>query len=235
MNIIITGASRGIGFELAKRIASLGNHNIIAISRNADKLKELKSACIRENVEAHLYPIPFYFSNNDDLGDDLLKLIQTHFSKVDILINNAGYLFNAPLTQLPDAEFLNMVNVNFTAPARLIKLLTPIMPPGSHVVNISSMGGFQGSSKFPGLSVYSATKGALAILTECLAEELKETGIAFNCLALGAVDTEMLAQAFPGYKAPTTASQMAEFIADFALNGNKYFNGKILPVSISTP
>lgn len=235
MNIIITGASRGIGFELAKRFANLGNHNIIAISRNADKLKELKSACIRENVEAHLYPIPFDICSNNDLGDELLKMIHTYFTKVDILINNAGYLFNAPLTQLPDAEFLNMVNVNFTAPARLIKLLTPIMSHGSHVVNISSMGGYQGSSKFPGLSVYSATKGALAVLTECLAEEFKETGIAFNCLALGAVNTEMLAQAFPGYKAPTSASQMAEFIADFALNGNKYFNGKILPISLSTP
>ena len=109
------------------------------------------------------------------------------------------------------------------------------MNTNSHIVNIGSMGGFQGSAKFKGLSLYSAAKGAVAVLTESMAEEFKERGIKVNALALGAVQTEMLASAFPGYKAPLTAGQMAEFIADFALNGHKYFNGKILPVSLSTP
>jgi NAD(P)-dependent dehydrogenase (short-subunit alcohol dehydrogenase family) len=75
----------------------------------------------------------------------------------------------------------------------------------------------------------------LACLTECLAEEFKEKNIAFNCLALGAVQTEMLVEAFPGYKAPLTAEEMAEFIMSFSLDGQKYLNGKIIPVSMSTP
>lgn len=235
MNIIITGASRGIGFELAKCFASDGNHNIIAISRNAAKLKELKSACIRENVEARLIPIEFDLSKTDLFDSDLLPKIISHIPNIDILINNAGFLVNAPLHNQSEDDILKMLKVNFLAPALLIKLLVQHMKKGSHVVNISSMGGFQGSVKFPGLSVYSATKAAVANLTESLAEELKDTGIFFNCLALGAVNTEMLAQAFPDYKAHTSAEEMAKFISNFALNGSNYFNGKIIPVSISTP
>lgn len=109
------------------------------------------------------------------------------------------------------------------------------MREGGHIVNISSMGGFQGSVKFPGLSAYSASKGALAILTECLAEELKDKNIKVNCLALGSSQTEMFEAAFPGMQAGTLAFEMGRYVADFALNGSKYFNGKIIPVSNTTP
>jgi NAD(P)-dependent dehydrogenase (short-subunit alcohol dehydrogenase family) len=97
------------------------------------------------------------------------------------------------------------------------------------------MGGVQGSAKFAGLSAYSSSKAALCTLTECLAEELKLENISVNCLALGAVQTEMLSKAFPGYRAPLSASEMAEFIVQFARSGHYYFNGKILPVSSTTP
>jgi len=85
------------------------------------------------------------------------------------------------------------------------------------------------------MSLYSASKGALAILTESLAEELKEQNIRVNALALGAVQTEMLEEAFPGYQAAVTAEEMADFITDFALKAHSYINGKIIPVSLSTP
>jgi len=109
------------------------------------------------------------------------------------------------------------------------------MPASGHVVNISSMGGVQGSVKFAGLSAYSSSKGALITLTELLAEEYKEHGPSFNVLALGAVQTEMLEEAFPGYKPPMLAIEMAEYIVDFSLNGQKYYNGKLLQVANSTP
>jgi NAD(P)-dependent dehydrogenase (short-subunit alcohol dehydrogenase family) len=105
----------------------------------------------------------------------------------------------------------------------------------THIVNISSIGGFQGSVKFPGLSAYSSSKAALVCLTECLAEEFKDKNIAFNCLALGAVQTDMLNEAFPGYKAPVSASSMASFVTDFVLKAHHFMNGKIIPVSLSTP
>jgi NAD(P)-dependent dehydrogenase (short-subunit alcohol dehydrogenase family) len=127
------------------------------------------------------------------------------------------------------------METNFFGTASLIRALVPMMPEGSHIVNISSMGGFQSSSKYKGLSYYSASKAALACLTECLANEFKEYGIIINCLALGAVQTEMLDEAFPGYKAPVNAVEMAEYISGFVLTGNKFFNGKILPVAIGNP
>ena len=69
-------------------------------------------------------------------------------------------------------------------------------------MHISSMGGVQGSSKFPGLSLYSAAKGAVCVFTESLSTEWVQRGIAVNALALGAVQTEMLDEAFPGFQAP---------------------------------
>ena len=89
--------------------------------------------------------------------------------------------------------------------------------------------------KFPGLAAYSSSKGAVLTLTELLAEEYKEQQISFNALALGAVQTEMLEEAFPGYKAPVSAKEMADYIFNFAVTGNKFFNGKIIQVSSSTP
>ncbi|MBN1988720.1 MAG: SDR family oxidoreductase [Bacteroidales bacterium] len=235
MNIVITGASRGIGFETAKRLASLGDNNIVAISRDEAKLKELKNACIRENVQAHLYPIPFNLEDTALVETQLLAKVKQYVTSIDIIINNAGALVNRPFELLAAAEMLRMINVNLMAPALVVKTLLPMLSRPAHVVNISSMGGFQGSVKFPGLSMYSATKAGLASLTECLAEEFKDKQVSFNCLALGAVQTEMLGEAFPGLVAPLRAHEMAELVADFAINGNRFFNGKVIPVSKATP
>ncbi len=161
--------------------------------------------------------------------------ISKHFDKIDILVNNAGLLINKPFTLLSKSDMNSIFNVNFFGVALLIQNLLPKMNTNSHIVNIGSMGGFQGSSKFPGLSIYSASKAALANLSECLAEELKEQKISVNCLSIGAVQTEMLESAFPGYQAPLKAEEMASYIVDFSKNGHKFFNGKILPVSLSTP
>ncbi len=166
---------------------------------------------------------------------ELKNRIENEFKTVDILINNAGYLVNKPFSEHSREEISTIVGTNFTGPAAVINALLPMLVNGSHVVNISSMGGFQGSMKYPGLSFYSASKGALAVLTECLAAEFSGTGISFNCLCPGAVDTQMFNAAFPGYKAPVSAPDMAAFIADFAEKGNKFFNGKILPVAVSVP
>ncbi|MFH1000758.1 MAG: SDR family oxidoreductase, partial [Bacteroidota bacterium] len=75
----------------------------------------------------------------------------------------------------------------------------------------------------------------VSIFTESLAVELADKGIKVNALAFGAVDTEMLRQAFPDYKAPLNAEEMGEYLAEFACSGSKYYNGKVLPVSGSTP
>lgn len=206
-----------------------GCHNIIAISRTEvifDKYLDLNKKSFT-HLKLDLA--------NTDFKESLLPRIVEKIKEIDIIINNAGLLINKPFEELTDNDFDDIFDLNVKSIFRLIRDLISVIKKGAHIVNISSMGGYQGSAKFPGLSLYSASKGALAVLTECLAEELKDKGISVNALALGAVQTEMLSEAFPNYKAPLSASEMADFIYDFALTGHKHYNGKILPVSLSTP
>jgi short-subunit dehydrogenase len=236
MNIIITGASRGIGYELVKLFAKKSDNRIIAISRNQEKLMQLKQECLSFNSGSEV--LPFVCDLNNAVSVKLIpEFVSEHLQTVDVLINNAGAIVNKPFAEITESDLQYVYSVNVFAVVRLIQSLLSSMniKQRSHVVNISSMGGFQGSAKFSGLSAYSSSKAALACLTECLAEEFKERNIAFNCLALGAAQTEMLEEAFPGYKAPLTAAEMAEFIMSFSLDGQKHLNGKIIPVSMSTP
>jgi NAD(P)-dependent dehydrogenase (short-subunit alcohol dehydrogenase family) len=234
MNIIVTGASRGIGKELVKLFAQEEGNTIVAVSRNKARLDALQAECEKYSSKSNVMPFPFDL-NAGNIKGELIPVLIKAISKVDILVNNAGYLVNMPVEDLTSNDFDRLFGVNVKAVFMLIQALLPKFNKNAHVVNISSMGGFQGSAKFPGLSLYAASKGALAVLTECLAEEFRERDIKVNCLALGAVQTEMLAEAFPGYQAPVKPDEMADFIRKFALTGHHTFNGKILPVSLSTP
>jgi len=224
-NIVITGTSRGIGFELAKQLASQG-HNVLALSRNMKSIEEL--------VSNKVHGFSFDITKQNDI-DKAEEYIRTTFKKVDIIIHNAGILIAKPLAMLNIQDFEEVYKVNVFGVAMLTKALVNYMPLNSHVVTISSIGGVQGSIKFPGLAAYSSSKGAVITLSELLAEEYKEQKIAFNVLALGAVQTEMLQQAFPDFKANIQAYEMADYIKNFALTGHKFYNGKVLEVSNSTP
>lgn len=224
-NVVITGTSRGIGFELCRIFSERGD-KVWALSRNTGPLEAAKL----KGVEV----IPFDISSTQDIEKFSSELKVAGIS-LDILINNAGRLINKPFAKTNWEDFHEVYAVNVFGVAELTRALIPLLKKSGHVVTISSMGGVQGSSKFPGLAAYSSSKGAVITLSELLAEEYKETGPAFNVLALGAVQTEMLEEAFPGYQAPTTASEMAAYIASFALDGHRMYNGKVLPVSNSTP
>ncbi|MGG5575785.1 SDR family NAD(P)-dependent oxidoreductase [Myroides sp. C15-4] len=223
-HIIVTGTSRGIGLETVKILASRG-HKILAVSRKkSTELAALPNVtCLEKDltVEADLQQVVAY--------------VATQWGHVDILINNAGALVNKPFEEITQEEFEWVYKVNVFGLARLVQLCIPYFMVNSHVVTISSMGGVQGTMKFGGLAAYSSSKGAVIILSELLAEEYKEKGIAFNVIALGAVQTEMLEEAFPGYQAPLMPEEIGEYISDFALTGNKYFNGKVLQASSTTP
>lgn len=224
--IVVIGASRGIGKEIALQFAKEG-HRVIALARNTKKLAELQA------FDSNITTYPFDLSSTV-IEEDIATILKNVIA-VDVLINNAGLLINKPFQDLTKADFENSYNVNLIGPMLATQAVLKKMSSGGHVINISSMGGFQGTMKFPGLAAYSSSKAAIASITELLAEEYKERQISFNCLALGAVQTEMLEEAFPGYQAPLAASEMATYIVDFALNGAKYFNGKIIPVSSTTP
>lgn len=223
--VVITGTSRGIGFELVRLFAGAG-HRVLALSRNDRPVAAL------QHKEVSYFP--FDISKNEHINA-LSAFLKDRWKRVDILINNAGKLIHAPFSETSPEAFEAVYRVNVFGVAEVIRTVLPFMPSDGHVVTISSMGGIQGSTKFPGLSAYSSGKGAVITLTEVLAEEYKETGPSFNALALGAVQTEMLAEAFPGYQAPVTAREMAEYICSFALEGHRLYNGKVLQVSRSTP
>lgn len=232
--ILITGASKGIGFETVLELSKDPANRVIAVSRNYDQLSQLKESCARLHSTS-IDIVPFDLTREEDLAK--LEEALAEVQKIDVLINNAGLLINKPFEALTLADWRAMFEVNVFGVVGLIKFLLPRLrqSPAAHIVNIGSMGGFQGSSKFPGLSGYSAAKAALANLTECLAAELGGDNIKCNCLCLGAVNTEMLATAFPGYEAPLRSEEMAQFIAYFSLNGRRFFNGQVLPVALNDP
>jgi NAD(P)-dependent dehydrogenase (short-subunit alcohol dehydrogenase family) len=223
-NIIITGTSRGIGYELALQFAAAG-HQVLAVSRKTPQalIEHSNITCLSVDL-----------SSENDLNQ-VKDFLSSTWKKADIIIHNAGALLLKPFDETSAEEFGNIYKVNVFGVANLTRICIPYLQKGSHVVTISSMGGIQGSMKFAGLSAYSSSKGAVITLSELLAEEYKEQGIAFNVLALGAVNTEMLQEAFPGYEAPLSPKEMSDYIFNFALTGNKFYNGKVLQVSSSTP
>jgi NAD(P)-dependent dehydrogenase (short-subunit alcohol dehydrogenase family) len=229
MNIILNGGTRGIGRETAICLARDPQNRILITGRTVSALKELEESY--ENIRS----LAIDFSDPVQIAGKLLKVAADGFSSIDILINMTGLMIPKEFMEITETEARMMVETNLMGPATAIRILKPFMKEGSHIVNISSMGGFQGSSKYKGLAWYSASKAAIACLTECLAEEFRESAIRVNCLALGSVQTEMLNDAFPGYTAPVSASEMGEFVGEFALKGHKVFNGKILPVAVTNP
>ena len=219
--LLITGAGKGIGYATALLAAKQG-HQVIALSRNINPLKGI------DRIKPYAVDLAV---------PEEIKAFVDHLENtpVDVLLNNAGLLTNTPVGESSFALYERIYKVNVFGLAELTRLVLPLMSQAGHVVNISSMGGIQGSAKFPGLSIYSSSKAAVITMTELWAEELKESGPRCNALALGAVQTQMLAEAFPGFKAPITAEDFATYVLDFCLTGQLYYNGKVLQVSSSTP
>lgn len=228
--VIITGTSRGIGLALTHWFLENTKFYVIAVSRSfSEDLTALK------NWDDRLILEKFDINASETAYDNWVEKLTSKEIEPIYIINNSGVLVNQRFTELSEADFIYQLQVNVLSVFKMMKHFSKVMPPQSHIVNIGSMGGYQGSSKFPGLSQYSASKGAVAILTECFAEEMKDQKIFANCLALGAVDTEMLSEAFPGYFAGMSPETMAAYIAKFTIEGHHFFNGKVLPVSVSTP
>jgi NAD(P)-dependent dehydrogenase (short-subunit alcohol dehydrogenase family) len=231
---IITGASRGIGRDTALALAAGAGHWVLALSRDVAGLERLRADAAARGFAERLHCLPFDVVNPDwpRLMDEIRP-----WGKLNGIVHNAGLLINKPFEALRAEDWLQSFQVNCFSVVALTRELLPLLAAasGAHIVNIGSMGGVQGSSKFNGLSAYSASKAALANITETLAEELRSRQVSVNCLALGAVQTDMLAQAFPGYTAPISSEEMGDFVAWFAHSGQRFFNGKILPVSVSTP
>ncbi len=237
MNVVITGASKGIGYQTALRFSEKG-HRVFVLSRDKERLNLLKA-----EGGKNIFVIPCDVENETAVAD-AVRNIKNEVSTVEILINNSGRLIKKSFGELSLEDWKSVYGVNVFGIVSVTRMLLPLLMNGllqrggnnkSHIVNISSMGGIQGSMKFNGLSAYSSSKGAVITLTECLSEELKQGGVSVNCVALGSVSTEMFGEAFPGMKASMEAKDFSNWLFDFALNGCRYFNGKVIPVSTNTP
>ena len=226
--VLITGASRGIGHATARYLAG-EKHQVLATARSRELLEELKAT--------HPKRIDYVACDLLDTASlqKIIDYIRDRNVEISALIHNAGGLVNKPLREMTDQDWNAMWNMNVMSAVRLLRALLPFFAKKAHIVTIGSMGGFQGSSKYQGLSAYSTSKGALTIWSECMAAELKDDGISVNCLCLGAVQTEMFSAAFPGMKAPVKPDEMARFVGDFALKAHSFMNGKVLPVTLGDP
>ena len=233
MKILITGVSSGVGFEAVLELIQSNDHEVIALARSEEKLKKLYDIAKGLNPDCRLYPATFDIVHDD--YNSLQTFVKDKIGSIDALINNAGQLIKKPFEEITHIDFAAMLQANLLGHVKMIQNMLPLMNNNAHVVNIGSMGGYMGSVKFPGLAAYSASKAALHALTECLAVEYTERNIHFNCLALGSAQTEMLEEAFPNYQSPVMAFEMGKYIADFALTGHKFFNGKVIPVAVTTP
>jgi 3-oxoacyl-[acyl-carrier protein] reductase len=222
--IVVTGASRGIGRAIVERLTP--EHSVLATARSVEALSEL-------SLKTGCKTYAFDLESSDYSG--FRESIEQNLGGIDLLIHNAGLLINKPFIDLNHSEILRQYQVNVFSLFEMVQSFDSLLSRDAHIVALGSIGGMIGSVKFPGLSAYSSSKGALAVLVECLQEEYKERNWAFNCLALGAVQTEMLNEAFPGYKAPIQPSEMAEFICNFSLSSHKVLKGKVLPISLSNP
>lgn len=225
--IIIIGGSTGIGKALVEEAAKEPSNKVFAFARKDDLMRDNFRAL--DNVSTYHLDLESFDKKNISEALDNIE-------SIDILINNAGYLVKNNFEKLSHKDFVKSYQINVIGIMQTVQITLPKMnPQGSHIVNISSMGGFQGSVKFPGLTAYSTSKAALCSFTELFAEEYKESSIKMNCLCLAAVQTEMLEEAFPGFEAPHSPEQIASYIYSFALVQHKFMNGKIIPVSVSTP
>jgi NAD(P)-dependent dehydrogenase (short-subunit alcohol dehydrogenase family) len=231
-NIVVTGASSGIGREVSLAFSSMAGFRVFAVARRLELLDSL----VLESESRNVIPVQMDLSSGD-VGPLLQALKREGVSHISVLVGNAGMLLNKSFEEIELDEWDAIYRTNVIGPAILVRDLMPFLGQEgvSHVVHISSMGGITGTAKFPGLTAYSSSKGAFSVLTEVLAEEYKESSVVFNGLALGSVATEMLEKAFPGYQAKVSASEMAGFIVRFGLDGWRFFKGKVLPVSNSTP
>ena len=225
--VVIVGASRGIGKALVENFAQREGFEVIALSRNLEKMQT--NFGVLSSVKC------FEFDLENDVRVQAEKLFSS-IGKIDYLINNAGFLVNKPFEEITSQELQKSYQINLFGVFESVQAIIPhLNPSSSHIVNISSMGGFQGSMKFAGLSAYSTSKAALCSFTELFSEEYKNSTIAMNCICLGSVQTEMLEEAFPGYQAPLNPEQVSEYISDFTMNAHKYMKGKIIPLSLTNP
>lgn len=227
MNVLITGANGGLGKELSK-VFAVNNHMVYAVSRHNHNLTDLIDQYKVQFIQSDI-------SNDNEL--DILCNMINDLDGLDVVINNASVLNKNLLESSPANKIIETLQTNLHASIIISKVAIPKLKQSNnaHIINISSMSGIGFAQKFEGMSVYGSTKAGINAFTESLAIELKEFNIHVNAIALSAVQTPMLDQAFSKNLEGMKPEQVAAFIYDISLKYKALFNGKIIPVGYSIP
>ncbi|WP_326984539.1 SDR family NAD(P)-dependent oxidoreductase [Chryseobacterium sp. MYb264] len=181
----VTGASKGLGFELVKKLLSEGFY-VAATSRNVDSLISAIS-----ETSAYFLPLNVNITDNNDVKSAIEKTVQ-HFGKIDVIVNNAGYGQLGTLEELTDEEARANYEVNVFGSLNVIRNAMPYLreQKSGNIFNISSIGGYSGN--FPGWGIYCSTKFAVAGFTEALAEEARLFGVHATVVYPGYFRTDFL-------------------------------------------
>ncbi|HXQ14091.1 MAG TPA: SDR family NAD(P)-dependent oxidoreductase [Caulobacteraceae bacterium] len=186
LTVLVTGASRGIGLAIARRLAASG-YTTIALARTQG---EALSTAIEEANSAIAF-VPFDLTNLDAIPD-LARELKARFGPIWGLVNNAGLGTDGLLSNMHLSQIEALIRLNVTAPIVLTKYIVRGMMTGGggRIVNMSSV---IGSTGYSGLSVYGATKASMLGFTKSLAREVGRLGVTVNAVAPGFIDTEMTA------------------------------------------
>ena len=184
MNVLITGASGGIGYELAKLFAR-DHHNLILVARSGDKLAQVAAELQKHGVTVKTIALDL---TEAPAPRFLFDQLQREGLAVDILVNNAGFGTYGEFAVTPESEILGQISLNITALTELTRLfLPPMVARGSgRIMNVASTAGFQPG---PLMAVYYATKAYVISFSEAIANELGYSGVTVTCFCPGATHT----------------------------------------------
>jgi short-subunit dehydrogenase len=191
---LITGASAGIGRELAKLFAADG-YNLVLVARNGTRLSQFADELQREfSITAKSFPLDLTATSAPQF---LFGQLARENIAVDVLVNNAGYGIRGAFAEIPAEESLGQIQLNIASLTTLTKLfLGPMLERhAGKILNVASTAGFQPG---PLMAVYYATKAYVISFSEALANELKGTGVSVTCLCPGPTDTEFQGRAGTG-------------------------------------
>jgi len=184
MNVLITGASGGIGYELGKLFAR-DHHNLVLVARSADKLTQVAAELQVHGVTVKTIALDL---SESPAPKFLFDQLQRESISVDILINNAGFGAFGEFAQMPETQILGQIDLNIRALTELTRLFLPpmIARRSGRIMNIASTAGFQPG---PLMAVYYATKAYVISFSEAIANELRSSGVTVTCFCPGATNT----------------------------------------------
>lgn len=217
--VLITGGGSGIGAACAEEFLRRGRA-VVVVGRTASRLRSVKGALALAG----------------DVGDEAFArrafaAARRRFGSVDILVNNAAHLVKKSFVDTTAAEWDAVMRTNLRGPFLFSREFLRAPKPGRAIVHIGSLGGVQGTEKFPGLSAYTVSKYGVTGLAAAMAVEARPRGVAVFCVAPGAVDTAMLRKAAPGLKAGAIPSDIARVVADLAESADPaLLSGAIIPL-----